>query len=66
MKSPYDIALELGYSIAIPIVVLLFAGRLADNHFDTSPWFLIAGLLLSLPVVALTVYRKVKPFLDQP
>ena len=65
MKSPYALALELGYNIAIPIVVLLLAGRLADNYFDTSPWLLIAGLLLSLPVVGLTVYRKVKPFLDQ-
>lgn len=65
MKSPYAVALELGYNIAIPIVLFLFLGRLADNYFDTSPWLLIAGLLLSLPVVGLTVYRKVRPFLDQ-
>ncbi|MBP9748715.1 AtpZ/AtpI family protein [Patescibacteria group bacterium] len=51
-KTPLQQALvigwELGYSIAIPIVLLALGGRLLDRHFGTSPLFLLAGVLISL------------------
>jgi len=65
--SALKLSLELGYTIAIPIVALALLGRLLDKKFDTSPWILIAGIILSIIIssVALvvkfnTIMRKIQ------
>lgn len=52
------LAWELGYLIAIPIVIFGFLGRFLDRRFETSPWFLLAGIGIALIVTAFAVYRK--------
>lgn len=56
--SALGFAFELGYLIAIPIVVLAIGGRLLDRWLGTSPWLLLAGILLSLIVSSVLVTRK--------
>lgn len=58
--SALSLAWNLGYTIAIPIVVLALGGRFLDKRFDTSPLFLLLGVLLSIIISTLGVYRKVK------
>ena len=60
MKDAFFLAGEIGFTIAIPIVALLLGGRLLDRTFGTAPWFLLGGVLLSLPVVGLLIFRKVR------
>jgi len=50
----------LGYTIAIPVAVLAFAGAWADKKFGTSPILLLAGIFLSMAVSGIAVYRQVK------
>jgi F0F1-type ATP synthase assembly protein I len=54
-----SLATELGFSIAIPIVVLALAGRLADKYLGTSPLLLLIGVLLSVFISSFMVYKKV-------
>lgn len=56
--SALGFAWELGYSIVIPIVVFALAGRLLDKKLDTSPWLLLLGILISIIVTTVLVYRK--------
>jgi len=49
---------QLGYVIAIPLVILALAGRFIDKKYGTSPWFLIAGMFLALIISTFWVYRK--------
>ena len=63
MKSPYSVVFELGYTIAIPVVVFAFTGRWLDGIFGTTPLLTAAGVLISMPVTGYLVYRKLKPFL---
>lgn len=49
-------AWRLGYSIAIPLVVLLLAGRLLDRRLGTHPWFLLAGLGLSFLITTVLLF----------
>lgn len=51
-------AWRLGYSIAVPLVILLLAGRLLDKRFGTSPWLLIAGLVLSFIMTNILMFRE--------
>jgi len=60
-----QLAWELGYSIAIPIVLLALAGRWADKQFETSPWFLLIGIVVSIVISSFLVYRKTKNILKE-
>lgn len=57
--SVLSLAWELGYTIAVPIVVLALGGRLLDKKLDSAPWFLLVGIGLSLVVSSWLVYFKV-------
>ena len=54
-----SLAWDLGYIIALPIVILGFGGAYADKHFTSSPLFLLIGIGLALTITAIGVYRKV-------
>jgi ATP synthase protein I len=56
--SALGFAWELGYSIAVPLVVFALAGRLLDKYLNTSPWLLLVGLLLAIVSSSYIVYKK--------
>jgi F0F1-type ATP synthase assembly protein I len=55
-----NLALDLGFSISIPIVGLALLGRFADTYFETSPALLLTGIFISFFVSTAIIYRKVK------
>jgi LPXTG-motif cell wall-anchored protein len=52
------LAWELGYTIAVPLVALALGGRWLDKKLETSPWLLLAGILLSIAISSWLVYKK--------
>lgn len=58
-------AWRLGYSIAVPLVILLLAGRWLDKKFGTSPWLLIAGLVLSFILTNILMFREAMRVMQQ-
>ena len=56
--SEVSFAWELGYSIAIPLVIFTLAGKLLDKKLGTSPWLLLIGLFISIIVTFYIVYQK--------
>lgn len=54
------IAWELGYVIAIPIVVLGVGGRFLDKYFDTSPWLFLSGVIISITLTSIGLVWKFK------
>jgi F0F1-type ATP synthase assembly protein I len=56
--SALGFAWELGYSIVIPIMIFALVGRILDKKMDTSPWFLLLGILISIVVTTVLVYQK--------
>lgn len=55
-----SLVFELGYAIAIPIVICALGGRMMDRHFGTSPLFLLVGIFVAMLVSAYAVYSKVR------
>lgn len=49
---------QLGYVIAVPLVILALLGRFIDKRYDTSPWFLIIGMFLALVISSIWVYKR--------
>lgn len=55
-----NLAWELGYIIALPIVILGFGGAWLDKKLGTPPLFILIGILVSLLISGIGVYRKIK------
>ena len=56
--SALSLAWELGYTIAVPLVVFVLGGRWLDRHFGTSPWILLTGVMVSIPISTVVIYVK--------
>ncbi|HEY9584914.1 MAG TPA: AtpZ/AtpI family protein [Candidatus Paceibacterota bacterium] len=56
----WALAGELGYTIAIPIVILALLGRVADKAWGTAPWLMLLGIILSIAASSYLIYKKVK------
>ena len=61
--NAWALAWDLGWQIAVPLVVFALLGRFADHYFDTSPWLLVAGVVLAAATSSYIVYRKVSRIL---
>lgn len=57
--NAWQLAWSLGYTIAIPLVVLALAGRFLDKKLGTDPWLFLSGVLLSIMISSLAVWLKV-------
>jgi F0F1-type ATP synthase assembly protein I len=56
--SAVGLAWELGYTIAVPLVVFALLGRYLDKKLGTSPFLLLLGILLSIGLTSWLVYKK--------
>lgn len=54
------LALQLGYLITLPIIVLALLGRYLDKNWQTSPLFLLIGIFSAIAVTTKLVHGKVK------
>ncbi len=61
-KSPtwqaFSLAWELGYSIAVPLVLFALGGRWIDRTYGTTPWFLLGGMGLAITFTTILLIRK--------
>jgi len=57
------LAWNLGFIIAVPVVVFGFGGAYLDKHFGTTPIFVITGFTLAIVLSGIGVWRKVKEIL---
>jgi F0F1-type ATP synthase assembly protein I len=60
-----NLAFELGYTIAIPIVIFALGGRLLDKKLSTSPWLLLAGIFIALIISGTAVYWKTMKIISE-
>ena len=59
-----SLSFELGYIIAIPIVVLALSGRWVDNHFHHSfPWVTLIGIGLAIITTTLWLIGRLQKYI---
>jgi F0F1-type ATP synthase assembly protein I len=56
----WSLAGEIGFILALPLVILVVLGVKVDKHFGTTPLFIIVGMLLSMVISATAIIRKVR------
>ena len=62
-SSAFALGWEMGYTITVPLVIFALAGRFADKYFDTSPILLLSGIIFSIFISIVFLYRKVTKIL---
>ena len=58
MWQALGFAWEMGYNMAIPLIFLALGGRLLDRYLETSPLFLLIGIMLSIIASSILVGMK--------
>lgn len=56
----WSITSEIGFKIAIPLVVFLLIGLQIDAVMQTKPLFMLVGMVLALASSAYLVYLMIK------
>lgn len=63
--SALGLAGQIGYVIAIPIIILALLGRIADSRLGTTPLFLLLGMFLAVATSSIWIYYKSKKMLKE-
>ncbi len=56
---------QLGFMIAMPIAVFALAGSMLDKKLQTSPLFVLGGVLLASLITALWITQRTRTLRDQ-
>lgn len=55
---------NLGLQIAAPLILLAVAGRALDTRFNTAPWLLLGGILLSIVLSSILITKNILTLLS--
>jgi F0F1-type ATP synthase assembly protein I len=58
-----SLAWELGYVIALPLVLFGYIGKLVDTKLSTKPWFALLGIVVAIFSTTIWLTRKIKDYL---
>lgn len=50
---------ELGFIIAVPLVLGVLGGVWVDRRFGTTPWVMLAGVIVALGFSTILVVRRI-------
>ena len=56
--SPYGL-IGLGFEIAAPVLLFLFAGYKLDGWLGSTPWLLLVGALIGMAVGFYSLYKRI-------
>jgi len=58
-----SLAFQFGYTVTVPLIVLVIAGKILDKKFNSSPFLLLAGIVLSVIISSVTLIIRMKKIL---
>ena len=59
-----SIASEMGFIIALPLVVLALAGKWLDHKTgNTTPWFTLLGIVLAIASTTVWLVKRLKEYI---
>ncbi len=58
-----SLAFELGFTIALPLLIFSQIGKFFDARWHTTPLFTLVGIFLAMISTGIWLYRRLKPYL---
>jgi F0F1-type ATP synthase assembly protein I len=60
-----SIGMQLGFMIALPLIICMVAGIFIDKKLGTFPIFLILSVFIGMALTIISIYKSVLPFLEK-
>jgi F0F1-type ATP synthase assembly protein I len=54
------LTVNMGWQLAIVVLLPLFGGHVLDDHLNTSPWLTLTGLIIAMVAMILVVRRTLQ------
>lgn len=58
-----NLGMEMGFIIALPLLVFILIGKHFDAKLHTTPWLTLAGILLAIVLTTVWLTRRLKQFI---
>lgn len=55
----------IGFMVAVPLVGLVLLGRYADKSFNSSPLFFLIGVVASIIISSILIFRKTAQLMNE-
>jgi len=59
------VSMQIGYIITLPLIILVISGKILDKHYNSSPFFLLVGMVLALIVSSIAVFIKMRKIIKK-
>lgn len=59
-----NLAFELGFIIALPLVALGLLGKWLDQKFASEPWLTLIGILFAIVSTTIWLTRRIKELMN--
>jgi hypothetical protein len=60
-----NLAFDMGFVIALPLVAFGLLGKYLDGRLGTDPWLTIAGILIAIISTTIWLTRKLKGYINR-
>ena len=60
-----NLAFDMGFVIALPLVGLGLIGKFLDAKFGTEPWLTLIGIVFAIVTTTIWLTRKLKNYLNK-
>jgi F0F1-type ATP synthase assembly protein I len=57
------LATEMGFIIALPLLVFILIGKKLDLRFHTTPWLTLVGILLAIGASTAWLTKRLKEYI---
>ena len=65
LNQALGFAWEMGYTMAIPLVLLALGGRFLDHYLNSSPLFLLISILVSVIISSIALGIKATQIINR-
>lgn len=60
-----NLAFDMGFVIALPLVAFGLLGKYLDARFGTDPWLTITGILIAIISTTIWLTKKLKGYINR-
>lgn len=54
------LAWEMGYTIAVPLILFALGGRFLDRWIGSAPWLMLIGIGVAIVISSIAISRKIR------
>ncbi|OGE80413.1 MAG: hypothetical protein A2660_01835 [Candidatus Doudnabacteria bacterium RIFCSPHIGHO2_01_FULL_45_18] len=58
-----NLGFEMGFIIALPLLVFILVGKWLDAKFNSTPWLTLTGIVLAITLTTTWLTKRLKEYI---